>query len=135
MQMQNSTYISTENVAEMDVKHHAMNLNVARRLGAESQLRQTMEECCELAVAANKLIRVYTKVSTLHDRIEARNHLIEEMGDVLILIDQMKFLIGMTTTELTGTMHWKIERTWQRLRKEKGGIDVDQMSEVRKKAD
>jgi hypothetical protein len=57
------------------------------------------------------------------------------MGDVLILIDQMKFLIGMTTTELTGTMHWKIERTWQKIRKEKGGIDVDQMSEVRKKAD
>ena len=32
----------------MDQEHKKMNIEIARALGPESQLRQLMEECCEL---------------------------------------------------------------------------------------
>lgn len=69
-----------------------------------------MEECAELIQAINKYIR-------LRD-IESREHVIEEMVDVLICIEQLRIMLDITDTELQSEIDWKYERTQRRL-----GID------------
>ncbi len=105
----------------MDAQHHELNIDIANALGPESQLRQLMEECCELSVSANKMIRLQKKASTICDRMKARNHLVEEMGDVLVVIDQIKSLLKITESELSDTMEGKVDRTWKRITEEKEG--------------
>lgn len=116
----------------MDVEHKQMNISIAKALGPESQLRQLMEECCELAVAANKVIRTYKKPNTIFERKKARNNLIEECGDVIVLLNQIMHLMSITDSELNETMEKKVDRTWQNIAAEKEWEqNVDQMSEMR----
>ena len=81
---------------QMDLQHNQKNLMIAKTMGPESQLRQLMEECSELAVAANKVIRTYKKTSTIGERREARNHVIEEMGDVVVVMNQIMAFLDIT---------------------------------------
>ena len=116
----------------MDQEHKKMNIEIARALGPESQLRQLMEECCELSVAANKVIRTYKKPNTIFERKKTRNNLIEECGDVIVLLNQIMHLMSITDSELNETMEKKVDRTWQNIAAEKEWEqNVDQMSEMR----
>lgn len=112
----------------MDKEHKVLNVKIAEALGPESQLRQLMEECGELITAANKVIRVYKKTSTVFERVKVRHNLIEEAGDVIVLLSQIMHLMSITDTELSETMEMKVDRTWERVATEKGwekcGSDV-----------
>lgn len=59
---------------------------IAGFYGLETQLVQTAEECAELAQAALKFRKA------LPDDAVAREHLIEEMADVMIMLEQLNFL-------------------------------------------
>ena len=104
----------------MDTVHKQMNISIAKALGPESQLRQLMEECGELITAANKVIRVYKKTSTVFERVKVRRNLIEEAGDVIVMLNQIMHLLSITDAELSEIMEMKVDRTWQRVAAEKG---------------
>lgn len=104
---------------QMDLQHNKKNLIIAKKLGPESQLRQLMEECCELAVAANKVIRTYKKASTIIERKNARDNVVEEMGDVVVVMNQIMAFLDITQKELVDAMEEKVDRTWRRINEEK----------------
>lgn len=106
---------------QMDLQHARKNLLIAKKMGPESQLRQLMEECSELAVAANKVIRTHKKPSTIDERKDARNHVLEEMGDVAVVMNQIMAFLDITQRELVEAMERKVDRTWQRIQEEKEG--------------
>ena len=120
---------------QMDLQRNKRNLLIAKKLGPESQLRQLMEECSELAVAANKVIRTYKKASTIFERKRARDHVVEEMADVAVVMNQIMAFLDISQNELVEAMEEKVDRTWQRINEEKEGVNVDQMPEMRKETD
>jgi len=78
----------------------------AKTLLHEDQLRMLAEECSELAVAASHAARY---------RDGARDEVIEEMADVLIMITQAQIILGITSGELIAHVDKKIARLDQLL--------------------
>ena len=69
--------------------------NIAEHYGYDSQSRMMIEEMAELAQAINKLYRVQGNGQpTDIDIKEALDHIHEEMADVEIVLDQIKWLLG-----------------------------------------
>lgn len=58
---------------------------IAQRYGQDYLLCQLAEECCELAQAALKLVRVNNKTTPMR-REEAEERLIEEIADVTVML-------------------------------------------------
>ena len=59
---------------------------IANRYGLRKQLRQTVEEMAELTQVICKTER--------YDMDTVRDHLVEEVADVSIMIDQIVYLLG-----------------------------------------
>ena len=76
--------------------------SIATYHGTDSQLRQLMEECAELSVECSHTIRREGKGIS--------PGLIEEMADVLFVIKQVMFLLGISGEELEVVMDQKAER-------------------------
>lgn len=81
---------------------------IADHYGLKNQLRQLAEECSELAVEANHSAR-YGSVTV---------RLIEEIADVEIMLDQVRYLAGIQETDVLETRYYKIERQLKRINKE-----------------
>ena len=81
---------------------------IAEYYGLESQLRQLAEECSELAVEANHSAR----------RGSVTVRLIEEIADVEIMLDQIRYLAGIQESDVLETRFYKIERQMKRIKKE-----------------
>ena len=58
---------------------------IVKKYGEEYMLRQLAEECTELAQAALKLIRARRKETPMRED-EAKEHLIEEVADVTVML-------------------------------------------------
>jgi hypothetical protein len=84
-----------------------------RHYGVENQMIQTMEELSELSVAISKCLRY-------KDDIEARNNLVEEVEDTLIMIDQLKIIMNIKNYELECYRQYKLERLEKRINNERG---------------
>lgn len=78
--------------------------------GITVQSMIAMEECAELAQAVSKCLRSKEMIP-----IERREHLIEEMADVLIVIEQLKIVYHITDDELNCWVESKVNRLEQRL--------------------
>lgn len=76
--------------------------------GGELQSMVAMEECAELAQAISKCIR------EPHDE-EARKHLVEEMADVMICLEQLKRIYDVSDLELDFWTASKLGRLERRL--------------------
>lgn len=63
---------------------------IAEEYGRNKQLGQLQEECAEVIVAVNK----WRCAKTLHDENLAIMDVAEEIGDVLNVIDQVRYLCG-----------------------------------------
>ena len=81
---------------------------IADHYGLENQLRQLAEECSELAVEANHSAR----------RGCVTVRLIEEIADVEIMLDQVRYLAGIQESDVLETRYYKIERQLKRMRQE-----------------
>lgn len=79
---------------------------IAHHYGLESQLNQTTEECGELITAINKFKR-YGDVE----------HLIEEMADVEVMLDQLKYLLKCEDS-IHDIKEYKINRQLKRIDEE-----------------
>lgn len=87
---------------------------IAEYYGLENQLRQLAEECSELAVEANHSAR-YGSITV---------RLIEEIADVEIMLDQVRYLAGIQESDVLETRFYKIERQLKRMRQEKTDEDL-----------
>ena len=81
---------------------------IADFYGWNSQLRQLAEECCELSVESLHYIR------------EGRGteRLFEEMADVLIMIQQIIYLIGHGYGDIEKYAEFKLDRQLRRIERE-----------------
>lgn len=70
---------------------------IADTYGYDAQSRQLIEECAELIQAVNKVWRIQQingrTVSQDIDLSFAKEHLVEELADVQIMIEQMVYLL------------------------------------------
>ena len=86
---------------------------VIHKHGTVTQSMIAMEECSELIQAISKCVRSKDLIPT-----ETREHLIEEMADVMICLEQLMIMYSITDEEL---ISW-IERKELRLKKREGLI-------------
>lgn len=86
---------------------------IIHKHGTVTQSMIAMEECSELIQAISKCLRSKEMIPT-----ETREHLIEEMADVMICLEQLMVMYSITDEEL---ISW-IERKELRLKKREGLI-------------
>lgn len=87
----------------------------AEQFGIENRLLQCTEECGELIQALSKYQRVLQGDKTCQtDMIHAEYMIAEEMADVEICIEQLKYLLG-NEREVRERKLYKFDRTEQRL--------------------
>ena len=87
---------------------------IADHYGLETQLRQLAEECSELAVEANHSARKGSITVRLN----------EEIADVEIMLDQVRYLAGIQESDVLETRYYKIERQLKRMRQETSDEDM-----------
>ena len=84
-----------------DIK--SMCKEVADRYGYPAQSNQLVEECAELIQAINKYRR--------YGNTDALDNYIEEIADVEVMLEQIKYLIGITEDQLNEVKLYKLRRT------------------------
>ena len=89
-------------ILEKAIKHY----------GAKIQMGVACEESAELIQAISKCLRY-------KDDIEARNNLVEEIADVLIMIDQLKIIMNIKDYEIECYRRYKLDRLERRIENEK----------------
>ena len=94
---------------------------IADTYGYDAQSRQLIEEMAELTVAVNKFYRnigkpnAKTKVS-----LKAQyfiTSIIEEIADVIIMLEQMKYLLQISNEEIDEIIEQKLNRQLERIGK------------------
>ena len=82
--------------------------------GPQNQMMVAMEESAELAQAVSKYIRCAKKWQ-FKEIIEARDHVIEEIADVLIMIEQLKIILDIQNHEINCFKDYKVNRLKRRM--------------------
>lgn len=102
------------------------NKRIADHYGYEAQSNQLVEECAELIQAVNKYRRakrqkgilspVLEPLQSYRDREQiALDSLIEEIVDVEIMLEQIKYLLQIPEEYLIAAKQYKINRTKERM--------------------
>lgn len=95
---------------------------IANYYGLENQTRQLIEEMAELTVAMNKYHRLHNETcKEIQDRLKEEillMNIAEEIADVQIMLEQVKFLLGMTCGDIEFIQKKKIKRQLERMEKE-----------------
>lgn len=84
--------------------------------GIEMQSLVAVEELSELQKAITKLIRYPEKSTKPLEYKGLRSNLAEEMADVLIVMDQMKYYYGISDDEINDIIQAKQERMMKNYR-------------------
>ena len=95
-----------------------LNKENAKYYGYEAQNNQLVEECAELIQAVSKYRRVVTGLGQPvdeHKKAVALENLIEEIGDVEIMLEQVKYLLQIPEDELDAVKLFKVNRTRERI--------------------
>ena len=79
--------------------------------GTYNQHNVAMEECGELIQAISKFLRA-TKAK---DMLIARNHIREEIADVMIVIDQLRLMHAIGDKEMEQEVEYKVARLNERI--------------------
>lgn len=110
---------SEENIV---CKIREMNLETAKYYGYEAQSNQLVEECAELIQAVNKYRRVETGLGqpvAEDKKAIARDNLVEEIADVELMLEQVKYLLQIPEDELLAVKTFKVNRTRERMENSK----------------
>ena len=84
-----------------------------RHYGVENQLGVLCEESAEL-------IQAISKYKRYKDDIETKQHIAEEIADVLIMIDQAKIILDIKDYEIECYRQYKLQRLEKRIINEEG---------------
>ena len=88
----------------------------------EAQSNQLVEECAELIQAVNKYRRVETGLGqpvAEDKKAIARDNLVEEIADVELMLEQVKYLLQIPEDELLAVKTFKVNRTRERMESSK----------------
>lgn len=94
-------------------KIREMNLETAKYYGYEAQSNQLVEECAELIQAVNKYRRVETGLGqpvAEDKKAIARDNLVEEIADVELMLEQVKYLLQIPEDELLAVKTFKVNK-------------------------
>ena len=91
---------------------------IADHYGYEPQSRQLIEEMAELTVAINKVWRKTLDTVDKIPNMDDEERIEEEMVDVLVMIWQIKYLLGIGEGELSHIMEQKLDRQIERIKNE-----------------
>lgn len=94
---------------------------IADTYGFSEQSRQLSEECAELIVAVNKYHREIKKPSHTPSDCTDKQYLslqiMEEIADVTIMIEQIKYLLQISETDIEQIIEQKLNRQLERIEK------------------
>lgn len=85
---------------------------IADAYGYDAQSRQLIEEMAELTQAINKAWRMGNDFDNL--LVQKRN-IKEEIADVTIMIEQIKYLLSISDTEIDQIIEQKLNRQLERI--------------------
>lgn len=88
--------------------------DIIKNYGIVSQLGVATEELAELIQAINKMNRLAGNTEGYR---KGREHLAEEIADVIVCIDQLKTIYHITDAEITEIANYKILRQLERMRR------------------
>lgn len=95
---------------------------IADHYGFHAQSRQLSEECAELIVAVNKYYRKCDKPTfTPREHLDIQHcvsNIAEEIADVTIMLEQMKYLLGITKNDVDKIIDRKLNRQLKRIDEE-----------------
>lgn len=89
------------------------NLENAEYFGYTAQSNQLIEECAELIQAVSKYRRA--EVKTEDEKMIALANLVEELADVEIMIEQIKYLLQVPDEDILALKQYKVNRTKERI--------------------
>lgn len=95
-----------------------LNIKNAEHYGYEAQSNQLVEECAELIQAVNKYRRAVEGLGepvSEDKKAIALDNLIEEIADVEIMLEQVKYLLKIPEEDLLAYKQFKINRTKERI--------------------
>lgn len=97
------------------------NLENAKYYGYEAQSNQLIEECAELIQAVNKYRRASTGLGqvTSTKKAIALGNLVEELADVEIMMEQVKYLLQIPAEDIMAVKQYKINRTKEHIEERK----------------
>lgn len=90
----------------------------AKYYGYEAQSNQLVEECAELIQAVNKYRRAVVRLGepvAEEKRAVALDNLKEEIADVEIMLEQIKYLLQIPEEDLQGIKLFKVNRTREKI--------------------
>lgn len=88
---------------------------IADRYGYEPQSRQCIEEMAELTQAINKYWRKRNFGGNDRQIAEAEDAVLDEMADTLIMLWQLKYLLGFAEGPLAKRIEEKLNRQFKRM--------------------
>lgn len=97
-------------------------LNIINHFGINNQCNKLQEEMNETLEAINELEEVFNREARHEDEdffeeiAKKRNHVIEEIGDVLTILTQFIFFYQIEKKELDSVMDFKLNRTLDRIK-------------------
>lgn len=89
------------------------NLANAEYFGYEAQSNQLVEECAELIQAVSKYRRAAAKGED--EKLIALSNLVEEIADVEIMLEQVKYLLQIPEEDIQAIKLYKVNRTKERI--------------------
>ena len=96
-------------------------LKIINTYGVMPQLKYFQSEVFELneAIITHELKQSVEYEIPLTEIIGTREHIAEEIADVLVMLNQFKEYYGITDEEITNNMQLKIKRQLERIENEK----------------
>lgn len=89
---------------------------IIEHYGVENQFGIHMEECAELIQAISKCNREFKYYCAPSYMVDERDHLIEEMADVIICIEQLKEIYDISDELLGVVIKRKVDRQIRRMK-------------------
>ena len=92
-------------------------LKIIEHFGINNQQRKLEEEVFELeeAITINHLKETVEYKIPLTEIVGTREHIAEEIADVMLLLEQFKVYYGITSEEITNLFWNKVARTLERI--------------------
>ena len=92
-------------------------IKIINNFGIANQLKKFNEECFELqeAIINHELKKSVEYEIPLTEIVGTREHIAEEIADVMLLLEQFKTYYGITSEEITNLFWNKVARTLERI--------------------
>ena len=90
-------------------------IEISEFYGFDTQSRQCIEEMAELTVALNKYHRITNDMNYVYEHTKCIDSIKEEIADVYIMLEQMKYLLNIYEDDIETIINRKILRQLERI--------------------